>query len=251
MLQNFKKFFTFYLIKNFSENSENSAILLVQQIAYYTQQLNISLPQMTKENQMQITILLYPDFETLDVFGPVEIFGKVPDWHIQYYSQNGGLICNQDNISISTENFASIPKNIDTLFIPGGPGTRILIQQTDFIQQLKSLAQKSKYVLTVCTGSALLAKTELLDGRQATSNKRVFDWVKTSSAKTKWIEKARWITDGKYYTSSGISAGMDMALAFVQNRTDKNTAEKIATRIEYHWQQDSQQDAFCSNNQPN
>lgn len=200
---------------------------------------------------MQITVLLYPDFETLDVFGPVEIFGKVPDWRIQYYSQKGGLICNHDNVNISTKNFASIPPSIDTLFIPGVPGTRSLILHTDFIQQLKSLAQKSQYVLTVCTGSALLAKTGLLDGRQATSNKRVFDWVKTSSAKTEWIEKARWITDGKYYTPSGISAGIDMALAFVQNITDKNTAEQIATRIEYHWQHDSQQDAFCSNNKPN
>lgn len=146
---------------------------------------------------------------------------------------------------IATESFTAIPANIDTLFIPGGQGARILIQHTDFINQLKLLAQKSQYVLTVCTGSALLAKTGLLNGRRATSNKRAFDWVKTSSSQTHWVEKARWITDGKYYTSSGISAGMDMALAFVQDRVDKNTAQQIATRIEYHWQQDSQQDEFC------
>lgn len=194
---------------------------------------------------MDIIALLYPDFETLDVFGPVEIFGKVAAWQVQFYSQNGGLINNLDGVSIATKNFASIPKSIDTLFIPGGPGCRTLIQQTDFIHQLHLLAQKSQYVLTVCTGSALLAKTGLLNGRRATSNKRAFDWVKTSSTQTQWIKKARWIRDGKYYTSSGISAGMDMSLAFIQDIVDYKTATQIAARIEYHWQQDSQQNEFC------
>lgn len=195
---------------------------------------------------MHISIILYPDFETLDVFGPVEIFGKVPDWKMQFYSRDGGLISNRDGVQIATESFNTMPQSeIDTLFIPGGTGARTLILEVDYINQLKQLAQKSRYVLTVCTGSALLAKSGLLDGKRATSNKLSFEWVKTSSLRTQWIEKARWVTDGKYYTSSGISAGMDMALAFVQDRAGEAVARQIATRIEYRWQQDSQQDEFC------
>lgn len=195
---------------------------------------------------MHISIILYSDFETLDVFGPVEIFGKVPDWKMQFYSRDGGLISNRDGIQIATESFNTMPQSeIDTLFIPGGTGARTLILEADYINQLKQLAQKSRYVLTVCTGSALLAKSGLLDGKRATSNKLSFEWVKTSSLQTQWIEKARWVTDGKYYTSSGISAGMDMALAFVQDRAGETVARQIATRIEYRWQQDSQQDEFC------
>lgn len=195
---------------------------------------------------MHISIILYPDFETLDVFGPIEIFGKVPDWKMQFYSRDGGLISNRDGVQIATESFNTMPQSeIDTLFIPGGTGARTLILESDYINQLKQLAQKSRYVLTVCTGSALLAKSGLLDGKRATSNKLSFEWVKTSSLQTQWIEKARWVTDGKYYTSSGISAGMDMALAFVQDRTGETVARQIATRIEYRWQQDSQQDEFC------
>ncbi|MBI0130455.1 MULTISPECIES: DJ-1/PfpI family protein [Snodgrassella] len=195
---------------------------------------------------MHISIILYPDFETLDVFGPVEIFGKVPDWKMQFYSRDGGLISNRDGVQIATESFNTMPQSeIDTLFIPGGTGARTLILEADYINQLKQLAQKSRYVLTVCTGSALLAKSGLLDGKRATSNKLSFEWVKTSSLQTQWIEKARWVTDGKYYTSSGISAGMDMALAFVQDRAGETVARQIATRIEYRWQQDSQQDEFC------
>lgn len=195
---------------------------------------------------MHISIILYPDFETLDVFGPVEIFGKVPDWKMQFYSRDGGLISNRDGVQIATESFNTMPQSeIDTLFIPGGTGARTLILEADYINQLKQLAQKSRYVLTVCTGSALLAKSGLLDGKRATSNKLSFEWVKTSSLQTQWIEKARWVTDGKYYTSSGISAGMDMALAFVQDRAGETVARQIATRIEYRWQQDSQRDEFC------
>lgn len=195
---------------------------------------------------MHISIILYPDFETLDVFGPVEVFGKVPDWKMQFYSRDGGLISNRDGVQIATESFNTMPQSeIDTLFIPGGTGARTLILEADYINQLKQLAQKSRYVLTVCTGSALLAKSGLLDGKRATSNKLSFEWVKTSSLQTQWIEKARWVTDGKYYTSSGISAGMDMALAFVQDRAGETVARQIATRIEYRWQQDSQQDEFC------
>lgn len=195
---------------------------------------------------MHISIILYPDFETLDVFGPVEIFGKVPDWKMQFYSRDGGLISNRDGVEIATESFNTMPQSeIDTLFIPGGTGARTLILEADYINQLKQLAQKSRYVLTVCTGSALLAKSGLLDGKRATSNKLSFEWVKTSSLQTQWIEKARWVTDGKYYTSSGISAGMDMALAFVQDKAGETVARQIATRIEYRWQQDSQQDEFC------
>ena len=195
---------------------------------------------------MHISIILYPDFETLDVFGPVEIFGKVPNWKMQFYSRDGGLISNRDGVQIATESFNTMPQSeIDTLFIPGGTGVRTLILEADYINQLKQLAQKSRYVLTVCTGSALLAKSGLLDGKRATSNKLSFEWVKTSSLQTQWIEKARWVTDGKYYTSSGISAGMDMALAFVQDRVGETIVRQIATRIEYRWQQDSQQDEFC------
>lgn len=195
---------------------------------------------------MEINVLLYPDFETLDVFGPVEVFGKVPSWNIQYYSATGGIISNQDNVQIMTKSIKIIQdQQLDVLFIPGGTGARSLILQPDFIAQIKTLAQHSHYVLTVCTGSALLAKTGLLDDKLATSNKRSFEWVKSTSTKPQWQQKARWTRDDKYYTSSGISAGMDMALAFIRDQLDESTAEQIAYRIEYSWHKHPDEDPFC------
>jgi transcriptional regulator GlxA family with amidase domain len=101
-------------------------------------------------------------------------------------------------------------------------------------------------VATVCTGSLLLARTGLLDGRKATSNKRAFQQVKTYAPKVEWIAKARWVEDGKYFTSSGISAGMDMALALIARLCGRETSLRIASRAEYDWHEDSSWDPFAA-----
>jgi len=83
---------------------------------------------------------------------------------------------------------------------------------------------KATYVLTVCTGSILLAKTGFLNGKQATSNKRLFSFTKRIPG-VNWIKKSRWVQDGSVYTSSGVSAGIDMALGFVSDQLGHNSAK--------------------------
>jgi transcriptional regulator GlxA family with amidase domain len=89
-----------------------------------------------------------------------------------------------------------------------------------------------------------LARTGLLDGKNATSNKIAFDWVMTNGKKVNWIRKARWIVDGKYYTSSGVSAGMDMTLDFLKVRHGIILARQVAEQIEYGWTEDGSSDPF-------
>lgn len=195
---------------------------------------------------MIVNVLLFPQFETLDVFGPVEIFGKLPDCRILYYSESGGLIGNSDGVQINTQKIELVEEDkLDILFIPGGLGTRQEVNSLNLIQILKHLGQKSQYVLTVCTGSALLSKTGLLDGLKATSNKRSFEWVKGCNNEVEWIGSARWVVDGKYYTSSGISAGIDMTLGFVADIYGRELAEQIAKRIEYGWNSNKGIDDFA------
>jgi transcriptional regulator GlxA family with amidase domain len=74
-----------------------------------------------------------------------------------------------------------------------------------------------------------------LDGKKATSNKRAFDWVVTQGEKVNWIRKARWTRDGKFYTSAGVSAGMDMTLGFLADIHGIDFARKVAFEIEYNW----------------
>ena len=194
---------------------------------------------------MRVGILLFEDFETLNVFGPVEILGRLKEhYQVDFYSELGETVNNSHGVSIDTKKLENISDGVDIFLIPGGFGTRKVVNNKNLIDIIKQIAGLSKYVLTVCTGSALLAKTGLLDNRFATSNKRAFDWVITNGEKVKWIRKARWTIDDKFYTSSGVSAGMDMTLGFLSDTHGLEFARKVAFQIEYNWQEDKNEDKF-------
>jgi len=201
----------------------------------------------SKSKNMEIAFLLFDNYETLDVFGPVEIFGRLVDrYTLKFYSLDGGLIKNKHGVSVMTEKLETAGKSPYMLLIPGGMGTRKEVDNKLLIQQIVETADASNYVLTVCTGSALLAKSGLLDGRQATSNKRAFSWVESTGPNVVWDKKARWKVDEKYYTSSGVSAGMDMALGFLADRHGIEFARNVAFEIEYNWIEDKDNDSFIA-----
>lgn len=193
---------------------------------------------------MDVNVLLFPDFETLDTFGPVEILGQVEEYRLRYFSIAGGIILSKQGTKIITEQLKDCNCS-DILLVPGGYGSRSLVNDSAFIEKLTTIATLSKYCLTVCTGSALLAKTNLLNGRKATSNKGAFEWVKSVNPNVKWENCARWVVDGKFYTSSGISAGIDMALGFVADRIGLEKSIEIAQSIEYVWNSNKNNDLFA------
>lgn len=192
---------------------------------------------------MDIYFLFFEDFETLDVFGPVEVLSRIDNVKLHYISISGGLIRSKQGYYIQTESITEIAPN-SILVVPGGQGTRSLVSDELFITTLRNLCNRAKNVLSICTGSALLAKSGVLDNRKATSNKKAFEWVQTTSSNINWIRNARWVIDGKYYTSSGVSAGMDMALGFVSDLYGNDKAKQIAKDIEYVWNSNSNMDCF-------
>ena len=103
---------------------------------------------------MDVNCILFDDFETLDLFGPVEVFGKVEEYNIKYFSIHGGLISSRQNAKIVTEHIDAMKPN-SILIIPGGQGTRSLVDDDDFIKKLKDIIEKSSWCLSICTGSAL------------------------------------------------------------------------------------------------
>lgn len=193
---------------------------------------------------INVNVLLFPEFETLDAFGPVEVLGCIPEYQLHYVSSTGGTIISKQGMHVLTESTKEMNLS-GILLIPGGQGTRPLVNKPEFIENLKSIVMQSKYCLTVCTGSALLAKTGLLDNKKATSNKNALEWVHSVNTNVHWMNRARWVVDQKYYTSSGISAGIDMALGFIADRFGCNEAQKIATSIEYIWNSDPNEDQFA------
>ncbi|MBS5788817.1 MAG: DJ-1/PfpI family protein [Clostridioides difficile] len=192
---------------------------------------------------MDVNILLFNDFESLDAIGPVSVFGRINDYNLQYFSIGGQNVTSKQGIEINTKSVSEIDQT-GILLIPGGQGTRDLVNDNTFISNLTLLAEKSKYCLSVCTGSALLAKTNLLNNKKATSNKLAFEWVKSNGEYVKWISDARWVVDGKFYTSSGVSAGIDMCLGFISDVFNKELAIDIANKIEYIWNSNKENDPF-------
>jgi putative intracellular protease/amidase len=193
---------------------------------------------------ISFNVILFDDFETLDAFGPVEMIGKMPKiYKLGYFSMNGGAVLSSQQLSVNTCPFSEIDKS-GILLIPGGMGTRKLVDDIDFINHIKILSQNALYVLSVCTGSALLAKTGLLEGKNATSNKSAFEWVRENGIGVNWVKKARWVSDDKYYTSSGVSAGMDMTLGFICDIHGEKTAQNVCRYTEYIWNEDKDNDPF-------
>lgn len=193
---------------------------------------------------MDVNILIFDNFETLDAFGPVEVFGCIEEYRMRYISLIGGTVESKQGIRVLTEDINDADPN-GILLIPGGQGTRLLVNDVKFIEKLTDVAMKSKYCLTVCTGSALLAKTGLLNNKRATSNKKAFEWIKSINTSVLWVKEARWVVDQKYYTSSGVSAGIDMALGFVSEIFGMDKVQEITEHIEYIWNSDPFNDPFA------
>ena len=193
---------------------------------------------------MDINILLFDEFEPLDVFGPAEVFLHAEQFNVQYFTLSNKRAITSYRLPIVD---LLSDEEIDTsgvLLIPGGPGTRLLVNDKNFIGKLKILIDKSTYCLSICTGSALLAMTTTLDHKRATSNKLAFNWVTSLNSKILWQRHARWTMDDKFYTSSGVSAGIDMSFAFLEHVTTRDFADNVAHDIEYVRIRDSQSDPF-------
>lgn len=192
-----------------------------------------------------IGVILFDAFETLDVFGPVEMWGNLPDYKVVMISQSGGLVMSAQGFETNTSySFDSAPQ-LDILMIPGGMGTRREVNNPALLEFLRIQDKKTEWTTAVCTGSAILAKAGILKGRHATSNKLAFDFAVNQDHSVHWKKDARWIMDGKYVTSSGVSAGTDMALGLVEKIYSRHMAEKIANETEYMWNDDPSLDPFA------
>ncbi len=190
-------------------------------------------------------IVLYPMFELLDVYGPAEVFGNVTKGlKVVMVAQEAGPVTSAQGPKVLADfGFDDCPP-LDLLLIPGGMGTLAEVKNPAMLDWLKERSNQAEVVMSVCSGSAILAEAGLLDGRKATSNKRYFQVAVDHGPKVQWIEKARWVDDGNRVTSSGVSAGIDMSLAVVSRLYGEKVAANIAVLTEYQWHRDADNDPF-------
>jgi transcriptional regulator GlxA family with amidase domain len=207
------------------------------------------------EPVQRVAVALFEGFTVLDVYGPVQAFAscRVPTseggfqrlFHVFSMAEQAGVVRSGEGPPSSAEySFAEAPE-FDILLVPGGFGTRAAVNNARFLDQLAVTSQRASVTATVCTGSALLARTGLLDGRPATSNKIAWDWVVQQGPRVKWIRQARWVDDGNIVTSSGVSAGIDMALSLVARLCGRDMALTSARFMEYCWHENATDDPFA------
>jgi transcriptional regulator GlxA family with amidase domain len=191
-------------------------------------------------------IVLYPKFELLDVYGPVEMFGNLGTrLKVVMVAQQAGPVSSVQGPKVVADfGFDDCPP-LDLMLVPGGAGTLPEMKNSVMLDWLRNRSEKTEIVMSVCSGSALLAKAGLLDGRRATSNKQYFQIAQAAGPKVEWVRKARWVDDGNRVTSSGVSAGIDMALHVVERLYGTKTAENLATATEYQWHRDADNDPFA------
>jgi len=210
-----------------------------------------------KHEKVVVAVCLFPHFEMLDAFGPLEMLGAAA--HLGNNIEVVTVALSTEGLSVRSNagringpqiltdcNYIDCP-DADIILLPGGLGTRALALPNnaaidDFIRQK---ADAAAMVISVCTGSALLAKVGLLDGRKATTNKNAFKWVTQQGPAVDWQDSARWVEDGKFLTSSGVSAGTDLSLYAISQIYGLQTSRDIASFAEYTWCEDADNDPFA------
>ncbi|KAF8893740.1 class I glutamine amidotransferase-like protein [Mucidula mucida] len=125
----------------------------------------------------------------------------------------------------------------DVLWVPAGPLPDFVTGEDktskDEIEFIKAQAPKAKYICSVCAGSSILAAAGVLSGKKATTNKAFYKMIVAAAPKDiNWVAKARWVVDGNIWTSSGVSAGSDMALAFLAHLAGDKLATMIRNSVE-------------------
>lgn len=195
----------------------------------------------------KLAAFIFPGFQTLDFFGPIEMLGGLRDKiDMTLVAETLEPVPNVNGHKILPEKTFDDSHDYDLLFIPGGDSALVAAERKAVSDWLVKTSANAELVMTVCTGSILLATTGVLDGHKATTNK--LDFIETTplGPKVDWVKKARWVEDGKFFTSSGVSAGMDMALAAIAHLYGIEVARKMAVESEYEWHEDSTWDPFSS-----
>jgi len=207
----------------------------------------------------RLGIVIFPGFALLDVAGPMQFFNQlsaIRPFELSIIAKTMDSVSTVPPKNLvpeskfqtigeqwpPTHTFDNAPE-LDILLIPGGLGIRdktIFNEVTLFIKQRYPTL---KYLLSVCTGSTMIAATGILDGRKATSNK--FSWsFATSNKAVNWIPKARWVVDGNIWSSSGVAAGMDMTYAFISAVFSQDIANELANKMEYEPHTNPEWDPF-------
>lgn len=186
---------------------------------------------------MKCGILLFPEVEELDFVGPWEMLNMWrqvadgPQTCLLVAQDEGAVVCAKGMSVNPHVSFAHCPA-LDVLVVPGGQGTRAEVDNPVLVEFVARQAAQCKAVLSVCTGAFLLHAAGVLQGRKATTHWRSLERLKALG--DVHVVQERFVRDGKVWSSAGVSAGIDLTLAFIAETAGDDAAGKVQFSSEYY-----------------
>jgi transcriptional regulator GlxA family with amidase domain len=193
----------------------------------------------------RIVVLAFPGVQALDVVGPLEVFGRSTrlleergvrgGYRLEIAAERRGPVRTSSGFSLLAERrLDAISGPIDTLLVPGGIGVREVIAAGDdagIVRWLQKTARRARRLCSVCTGAFILAEAGLLDGRRATTHWRAASELARQYPKVEVDPDPIFIRQGRVLTSAGVTAGMDLALALVEEDHGRELSLEVAREL--------------------
>ncbi len=191
----------------------------------------------------QVVIALFGDVQSLDVTGPLEVFAgaqrlieatarRARRYEIRTLSADGRALRTSSGLTIVPHGrLDDAPEKIDTLIVPGGRGARAVVADEAMLQWIAQASSRARRTASVCTGAFALAAAGLLDGRRATTHWSAAQALARDYPRVLVDAEPIFIRDGRVWTSAGVTAGMDLALALVEDDLDREAALAIARQL--------------------
>lgn len=181
---------------------------------------------------MDIAILIYDRFTALDAVGPYEVLSRLPDAKVTFVAEHAEpKRTDTRQLALFADATLDQLPNPEIVLVPGGPGQTALMEDGPVHAWLRAADATSTWTTSVCTGSLILAAAGLLDGKRATSNWQALEDLGGLGVE---VVPERVVFDGKYATSAGVTAGLDMALSLAGKIAGEQVAQAIQLGLEYN-----------------
>lgn len=193
------------------------------------------------ERARRVVMVAYPDFQILDVTGPLEVFAnanrrldslgdsRTPRYSLEIVAREAGPVRSTSGLVLQAERaLRDVRGPIDTLLVAGGDGTREALRDRPLVDFIRRAAQRARRVASICSGTFLLAEAGLLDGKRATTHWASCQLLAELYPKVQVETDPIFVRDGKTWSSAGVCAGMDLALALVEEDHGRELALTVA-----------------------
>ena len=197
-----------------------------------------------------VGILVFPDVEVLDFCGPFEVFSAArldearrreepSPYDVVLVAESVDVVMTTGGLKVVPDHTTSNCPPLDVLVVPGGWGTRREMTNDRLIAWIAERGRRAETLASVCTGSMLLGKAGLLDGKRATTHWKALDWMRDAFPAVTVMDDRHIVKDGDVLTSAGISAGIDLALRVVARHHGEPVARETARHMEYPFPEDN------------